>query len=178
MLNDFASGAPHHDSSLFLKELPIIPTVSSYGLEPLLVSVTRYLMNEGKFQESIALLRPDKSSPWDGRREFYLANAFKSLGKKDSSLHFARKAVEFRPCLFFYVNFLCDILIENSRKEEAIDVLLDYVTKEKYAKEPWLKLSGLYREVGDTIKANNTLNEAVKYIPAEKDIILKMARKK
>ena len=176
--SDLTSGAPHHDSNFFLKELPIIPTVSSLGVEPLAVSIGRYMMMEGKFQESIDLLIPDKSSPWDGRREFFLANSFNKLGKKDSALNYARKAVEIRPRFFTNVNFLYGILIENSRKEEAIRLLQDYINKEKYAKEPWLILAGLYREVGDTIKADNTLNEAIKYLPSEKDFILKMAAKK
>ncbi|HEY5510745.1 MAG TPA: O-antigen ligase family protein [Prolixibacteraceae bacterium] len=176
--SDLAAGAPLHDSSLFLKELPVIPTVSTLGVEPLVVGITRYTMNEGKFRESVDLLLPDKSSPWDSRREFNLAFAFDKLGKKDSALYYARKAVEIKPRFFVNVNVLCNILIENSRKAEAILVLQDYVAKEKYAKEPWLKLSTLYREVGDTIKADNTINEAIKNIPWEKEIILKMAGKR
>ena len=176
--SDFTSGAPHHNSSLFLNELPAIPTVTSLGVEPLVVSVARYMMVEGKFRESINLLHPDKSSPWDGRREFFLANSYNKLGKKDSALYFARQAVEMRPHYFTNVNFLAGLLIENSRKEEAIHVLQDYVTKEQYAKEPWLILAGLYKEIGDTINADNTLNEAIKYLPMEKDFILKTAGKK
>ncbi|MEI7420719.1 MAG: O-antigen ligase family protein [Prolixibacteraceae bacterium] len=176
--SDFASGAPHYNSSLFLNGLPVIPTVSSLGVEPLVVSVARYMMMEGKFRESISLLLPDKSSPWDSRREFFLANSYNKLRKKDSALYFAKKAVEIRPHYFTNVNFLCGLLIENSRKKEAILILQDYVTTEKYSKEPWLILAGLYREIGDTIKAENTFNEAIKYLPSEKDHILKIAGKK
>lgn len=176
--SDFSSGVSHHNSSLFLKELPVIPTVSTSRVEPLNVCIARYMVNEGKFQESINLLLPDNLSPWDGRREFSLAYAYNKLGKKDSAQYFAKKAVEIRPRMFFYLNFLCNILIENSRKEEAIQLLQDYVTKEKSAKEPWIKLAGLYREIGDSIRANNTLNESIKYLPLEKEAILKMAGKK
>ena len=102
--SDLASGAPQHDSSLFLKEFPVIPTVSNLGVEPLVVGITRYMVNEGKFRESVNLLLPDKSSPWDSRREFNLVFAYDQLGKKDSALYYARKAVEIKPRFFGNVN--------------------------------------------------------------------------
>ena len=178
MESDIVVGAFRRESKFLLANVPVIPTVSTLGIEPLVVTITRYMLMESKVQESIELLRPDRSSPWDSRREFNLAFAFDNLGIKDSALFYARKAVELRPRFYVNVNVLCNLLTKYSTKAEAIQVLQEYLAKEKFAKEPWLKLSALYRESGDTLKADNAISEAIKYLPWEKDVILKMAGKK
>ena len=173
---DVKSSAPQYNSEKFLKEIPPIPTVSTMGVEPLVTSITRYMISEGKYRESIALLLPDKSSPWDSRREFNLAFAYNQLGKKDSAIFFARKAVELKPRFYNNINLLTNYLVENSKESEAIKLLEEYVQVESYDNRPWLNLTNLIVMKGDSIKAIKTLNEARKYLPNDPSILKELSR--
>ncbi len=173
---DVLSTIPRHKSQEFIEGFPFIPNVTFNGIEPIAVTKSRYLLNEGNYQGAIDLLYPDKSNPYDGNREFLLAIAYAKVGKKDSALHYANKAVQLKPYFYPNVSLLTKYLVENSRESEAIKLLKEYVLFERYDSRAWLSLTNLFVMKGDSINAVATLNTAIKYLPNDPLILKEKAK--
>jgi len=55
------------------------------------------LINETRYREAIDILLPDQSSPYDSRREYYLALAYNQIGKTDSAQFWLTRAKLLKP---------------------------------------------------------------------------------
>jgi tetratricopeptide (TPR) repeat protein len=170
VLEDLMVGSFRHSSSMFIEGFPVIPNVTNV-IEPIAVQKALYLINEKKFQEAINILRSDRSSPYDGRRENFMATAFSSMGKNDSALVYALKVHELKPRYYNILDFICNVLESKGKKEQAINMLQEFVAQEKSTKEAWLHLKSLYWKTGKHQKAIQILDSASKYLPGDTAIL-------
>ncbi|MEI6061402.1 MAG: O-antigen ligase family protein [Bacteroidota bacterium] len=155
-----------HASDLFIKGYPKLLNVSSNG-DPISVIKSQYLMNEEKYQDAINLLLPDRSSPYDGRREYLLAKAFSKLGKNDTALQYAYKANALKPLLYEPLGFICFMLNTHEKKEEAIKKTEAFLAIEKSSSKAWLDLTSFYLEASNYQKAITCIDSAAIYHPKD-----------
>jgi O-antigen ligase len=154
---------PSHTMS---NSFPIIPNVA-YSATPIAVYKSRYLLNEQKYQEAIDLLRPDKSSPYMGWREYFIAQAFSKMGNNDSALVYAYKANSLKPMYYNTLEFICSVHEGKGEKTKAIAMLEGYVAIVKSNPQAWLRLVSLYQEVGYYKKAVICIDSASKFMPGD-----------
>ena len=170
--SDGVLGRFTHASGLFIKGYPKLLNVSSVG-DPIAVIKSQYLMNEEKYQDAIKLLLPDRSSPFDGRKEHLLAKAFSKLGNNDSALLYAYKANALKPRLYEPLGFICFMLNTHAKKEEAIKKTQAFLEVEKTSSNAWLDLTSFYLEAGNYQKAISCIDSAAKYLPEDSAVMLK-----
>lgn len=141
---------------------PWMPNVSVWG-ESIETLKARYLINEEKNKEAIEVLRPDFSSPWDARREFFMAMAFNSLKEYDSALHYSLIALKLKPNYFRNMHLAASILEQKGENEKVAKLYNDFLAKNKKESQAWLVASNFYIKNNDLAKANELIEEAVKY---------------
>jgi len=170
MYEDALKGQLTVAASTFTQGFPRIPEMSILG-EPVAVIKARYLINEEKYAEALNLLRHDKTSPYDGRREYFLALAFSKSGQNDSALFYGYKALALKPRFDWPLGLICRILEERGKQVQAIGMLEDFVGKEKeHNKGAWLYLSASYVKNGQLALAARTLDSAALYFPQDSAI--------
>lgn len=169
---DILEGRFSHPSSLFMNEYPSIPTVSIVA-EPIAVNKSRYLINEGKNQEAIDLLLPDRSSPYLGAREVFLSLAYSKIGNIDSVLFYAQKAHALKPRYYDILNSICQVLEIKNKRSEAANLIAEFLTLEKTTSKAWLDLTNLYWKNGEYQKAVQTIDSAAVYLPNDSTILQK-----
>jgi len=113
-------------SDLFLNGFPVIPDINIEG-EPIAVTKARYLINEGKYQQAIDLLKKDKSSPYDTRQEFFTAMAFLKMGQTDSALVYTQIVYKQKPYFSGNVSVMASAYEAKGNFVEALKVLEDHV---------------------------------------------------
>ncbi|MFZ4414726.1 MAG: O-antigen ligase family protein, partial [Bacteroidales bacterium] len=168
--SDGVLGKFTHASSIFVKGYPSLLNVSSVG-DPIAVIKSQYLMNEEKYQDAINFLLPDKSSPYDGRREHLLAKAYSKLGNNDSALVFAYRAYALKPRLYEPLGFICYMLNNHGKKEEAIKMTEKFLAIEKFNALAWLDITSIYKKSGNYQKAIQSIDTAAKYLPSDSSIL-------
>jgi len=112
-------------SSVFMAGFPSIPTISVEGV-PIAILKTRYLFNEGRFDEAIDLLKRENPSPWESRREYFLSLAYELKGNSDSVIAYAMQVFKIKPLFTDNIDRLCKNLEDRERYEEAATILDDY----------------------------------------------------
>lgn len=167
---DAISGELNHNSSIFTNGYPFLPNINIQE-EPIAVNKSRYLINEEKYQEAINLLRTDRSSPYDSRREFFMAMAFMKMGNIDSTLKYAYLAHKIKPIYFGSLDILCQTLEKKGKREEIKLILEDFVTREKNNQTVWLGLANIHQEAGNFQKAIETIDSAAFYLPNDSTIL-------
>ncbi len=154
----------------FLEGFPFIPNVSIWG-ESINALTARYLLQENRYREVIELLRPDaRINPWDGRREFFMARAFKNLGKKDSALVYSQKAYEIKPHYFQNVHLMTTLLKEKNRENEVGPILDRYLANEKENHEAYLYAATFFNRQGELEHAWNHIDTAYQVMPYNEEI--------
>jgi len=123
---DIARGMYVNPSEMFVNGFPGVPTVT-IECEPIAVSKSRYLANEGKYNEAIALLTKDRSNPYDTRRELFLSLNYMRVDNTDSVLKYARFVYDRKPLYYPNVHVLCTILDNKGRYAEGAQVLDNYL---------------------------------------------------
>ena len=162
---DSQKGKLSHNSNIFITGFPIIPNISTRGLAPIAVDKSIYLIEDGKYLDAINLLRKDNASPFDSRREFYMAEAFSKMGLIDSALLYAYKAHALKPLHYNPVGFICDNLNKSGHKTEAALMMEAYVLRVKNNADAWLGLTTIYQSTSNFVKAIETIDSAAKYLP-------------
>jgi tetratricopeptide (TPR) repeat protein len=109
-------------SDLFLREFPAIPDINIEG-EPISVTIARYLINEGKYQQAIDLLKKDKSSPYDTRQEFFTAMAFLKMGQPDSALVYTHFVYDRKPYFSGNISLMASAYEAKGNFIEAMKVI-------------------------------------------------------
>ena len=168
--HELLEGELKHPSHIFTEGFPSIPNVTSL-LEPISVQKSRYLMNEGKYQEAIDLLLPDKSNPYMGEREIFLALAYSKIGNKQKFYEYAHKALVLKPHYFAMLGSICQTLEEEGKVEEAKKLLEQFTSYDKLSPDAWLSLLSIYKGKGDFQKAIQSIDTAVLYLPGDSSII-------
>lgn len=168
--SEMAAGKLTMSSDFVMKGLPVFPTVSLEG-EPIAVHKARYLINEAKYQQAIDILKPDKSSPFDTRQEFFISMAYYNLGQMDSSIHYSMKVFENKPLFFNNTSNLCRSLASRGQLPEAFKIMDTYLSKMKTNGEAWIFTSSLYDNSGDYKKALTVMDSALRYLPSDTTVI-------
>ena len=136
-----------------------IPGVTAWG-EPVVIMKARYLMAENKIDDAIKLLRSDHSSPYDSRREYWLAKAFYESEEPDSARYYFEKAYHLKPN--FYKNLFLSDSLHNRLTPEATNQL----TAIKDASS-WLDESNSYINNKEYKKAYEIVSLAIKSFPGD-----------
>ncbi len=166
---DIMAGELRHSSDQFVGHFPVIPNLSIWG-ESITSLKARYLMDEGKNEETVDILIDDLSNPWDARREFFLAMSYNNMGKYDSAMYFSEKAYHLKPYYFRNVHLLLTLMERNDRDDDIPAVIDNYLETEKRTPQAWLYATGFYNRKGDLDKAWELIEEARQYLPRDSQI--------
>jgi len=150
-------------SEKIISGLPCLPNLSAVG-EPIAVNKARYLITEKKYDEAIALLIKDQSSPWDSRREFFLYQAYLEQDLQDSALVYCEQAHMLKPNFFLTLQDLCRLLPRAGRYDEAEEAIDNYLLRNKKNSDAWLLGYHYLISVGKLDKAITLLDSASFYI--------------
>jgi putative inorganic carbon (hco3(-)) transporter len=151
-------------SEIMVAGFPPVPDLSSVA-EPIAVLKARYLINDGKYGEAIGLLEKDRSSPYDGRQEYFLAMAFDMMGLRDSMLVHLKKAYGLKPLFFKTVLNLTNFMVEQDSIADAKAYLDSYLSRVRTNNIGWLVRIDLAEKAGDTAEALTLADKALKFLP-------------
>ena len=166
---EIKSGRLISRSDKFLNGFPAIPNINIHG-EPINVIKARYLLNENRNEEAIALLRPERSSPWDGRREYFMAMGFNNSNQPDSALAYSEKLLEIKPNHQKNILIICQKLEERNENDKVAQYLDTYLANNKKTNDAWVFASGFYYRTNDQDKAWELIVEAKKYLPRDSKV--------
>ena len=170
VFEDEKSNKFSHSADYFIDCFPKIPNISCLGA-PITTYQARYLINENRTHEAIDLLKGDKTTPYDARREYYLSMAYDKLGNVDSTIYWGQKTLVLKPLFSNMVSVVSSRMFNIGRKKEAILNLDHYLNLVKTNADVWLQAADLNMKNGDAAKALNLLDTAKKYNPGNKLII-------
>lgn len=157
-------------SERILQGFPPIPDLNIFG-EPIAVQKARYLISEKKFSGAIALLKKENSSPYDSRREYFLASACLSMGKADSALYWNKQVLQLKPFLLENLSMMCASYERSGRIQEGILLLENYLNRDKHNQKAWLLITQCLGKSGDLKKAYAYSDSACKYLPADASLL-------
>lgn len=149
---------------------PWLPDNNIFG-EPIAVQKARYLLNEKKYTQAIELLKKENSSPFDSRREYFLASAWLNLGKPDSALACNKQVLLLKPYLLENINMMCNIYEQKGKLQETLPLLEKYIAHDKYNARAWVMITGYLDKTGDLNKAYAYSDSAYKYLPDDASIV-------
>lgn len=166
---EIRAGALKTSSEEIMTGLPVLPNLSVWG-ESLRVLQARYLLHEEKFDEAIEMLRPDKSNPWDARREYFMAMSFLRQEEYDSVIKYTMKARELKPLYLNNMLMATDALERRGGKDKIEEMLKEYLSVEKRETRAWVAATNFYLRHDQLDKAHELIEEAVSYLPRDSDI--------
>jgi len=161
---EIMSGRLKEPSTRFVGKFPSLPDISIWG-ESIPAITARYLLEENKNKETIELLLPDESNPYDSRREFFLAMAYNNLGNVDSALFFTEQAYIRKPNYFRNLHLMLTLLEQKKRDDDIPPYIDAYLAKQKKEVNAWLFGTGFYSRIGEMDKAYDLIKEALEYLP-------------
>ncbi len=153
---------------------PFIPNVSVWG-EPIETLKARYLIQEERYEEAIDILRNDHTSPWDARREFFMAMSFNNLQQYDSALHYSLIAVDLKPNYFRNLHLAATLLDRKGEKEQVAGLYDAFLENNKRENQAWLVASNFHIQNNDLERANELIQEAVNYF--RRDSLIQQQRR-
>ncbi len=166
---DRAKGSLTLPSSMFLDGFPSIPDLNVQG-EPIAVHKARYLISEKKYRDAITILLKDRSSPYDTRPEFFLANCYNEIGMTDSAIYYFEKVFRQKPMFYNSTRNYCLLLQSRGRSVEASRAMDRYLARDKVNAEAWLIAFELYEKRGSIDSAVMVLDSAMRYLPGNTQI--------
>ncbi len=113
-------------SSFFISGFSAIPTVSVDG-EPIAVIKARYLISESKLTAAIELLKSDRASPWESRREYFISLTYEKLSNTDSAIVYALQAFRLKPLFQPNLDKLIGMLEDREDYEAAAGIIGEYL---------------------------------------------------
>jgi O-antigen ligase/tetratricopeptide (TPR) repeat protein len=152
-----------------IRAFPPIPQITMLG-EPIASNKAYCLMHEERYTDAIEVLRNDRSSPYDSRREHYMAMSFYKMENWDSALYYSRQAYQLKPLLLPNVGVMTTSLQRLGQSDEAITIINDYLAKQKTNPEGWILATELYSKAGDNEGASMLADTAMKYHKGNKRI--------
>jgi len=152
-----------------LASFPPIPDITVLG-EPVNSNKAFVLIHEKRFDEAVAVLRSEHSSPYDGRKEHFTAMAFFRREMFDSALVYSRKAYQLKPMLLPNVGVMCTSLQRLGLYDEAHQVVSAYLQREKSIGKAWLlaaEISWNAKKFEETVAI---IDSAALYLPGDQEI--------
>lgn len=168
--DEISSGKLTLGSDKIAQEFPRIPDINIFG-ETIAVQKARYLISEKKIPQAIALLRRENHSPYDSRREYFLASAYLSMGKLDSALYWNRQVLQIKPYLLENMAMMCNIFDKTGKIQEGIPLLEKYLDRDKQNPKAWLLMVQCLDKSGELKKALAYSDSACKHFPADASIL-------
>ncbi|OQB79911.1 MAG: O-Antigen ligase [Bacteroidetes bacterium ADurb.Bin123] len=154
----------------FLSGFPAIPNLNGEA-EPIAVQKARYLLNEKRYQEAISLLKDDRSSPYDSRKEYFMSMAYMELKMPDSALYYSQKVYELKPNNFKNISIMTNLMREKGMVAEAEAILDGYMEKHPRNVEALRYASGFYDRAGKLDKALAAIDTAFVLDPKDTIVI-------
>jgi tetratricopeptide (TPR) repeat protein len=125
---------PSLDFEKVNKDLPSIPNLNAFCF-PIRLIKARYLMKAQKHQEAIALLEKcRKEAPALSINEFFTAQCYLSLNKKDSAFYWVTKAFEYRPRVRNNYVLLNQLLAE---RKDSVQIEKNFLIVKRLRNEEW-----------------------------------------
>ncbi len=168
--DEMNTGTLKQPSDMFIKGFPWIPDINVVG-EPIAAQKARYLINEKKYDQAIALLKKDHSSPYDTRPEYFIAMSYFNQGKYDSAMVYNKKVYEIKPYMFENISMMCAILERSGKSKEAVPLLENFLKKYKDNNKAWIMNTQFFNNLGEFRKAYSCIDSAYKYLPNDTTII-------
>jgi len=153
-----------------LEGFPFIPEITAAN-EPIVTNIAFYLIHECKYREAIDMLLKNNSSPYDGRREFYLSVAYSQFGKLDSAVIWGQKAHDLKPMEYKINRNLSIMLLNAGKKDEAMQITAEFAKGLKTSAEAWKLASNTYLQCGKLEDALALIKTAGKYLPRDTAIV-------
>jgi putative inorganic carbon (hco3(-)) transporter len=163
---EILSGSLSTAPEVIMAGLPFTPDLNSSG-EPVEVIKARYLIGDNRLDEAINLLLPYKGSPYDARREYFLAMSYGMKGMNDSALVYLERSHDLKPLNFKTSAILCKMLSEKGDQKKAQDVALGYLKKLPTDRQMWFVAIDLCEKYGNPEEALAVNDSALKYIPGD-----------
>ena len=163
---EIIKGALKEPADNILTGFPFLPQVSVWG-EPIETLKARYLINEERNEEAIEVLKNDRSSPWDARRELFLATAYNNLKEYDSAIYYSEKMAELKPNYYRNVQLLASLYERKKKYGKVIDLYNNFLDENKTEPQAWIHISSLYINKNDLEKAFELIKVGLKYNPRD-----------
>jgi tetratricopeptide (TPR) repeat protein len=160
----------YKNAAVILREgFPPAPDLSWDGA-PISTYKAYYLINEKRGPEAISLLMANNPSPYDGRREYYLALAYEKAGKPDSLIYWGKKLMAMKPLFANIALIVSSRQFGTGRQEEAMQTINSLLAKVKTNPEAWLQAADQYMRMGKGQEATRLMDSAIKYLPGNPKI--------
>ena len=169
---DMLQAEPKLDYEKVDQSLPAIPNLNAFCF-PITLIKSRYLIKAKQYNEALALLHRCRfEAPYLSINEFFTAQCHLQLNNKDSALHWARIAYNYRPRVRNNYVLLNQLLAE--RKDSA-GIEANFTTTSKFRNEPWTWSSYLtsLTTAGRLSETRYTalVDSAIKLFPQDPDIL-------
>lgn len=169
---DMLQAEPKLDYEKVNRSLPSIPNLNAFCF-PITLIKSRYLIKAQQYNQALALLHQCRfEAPYLSINEFFTAQCHLQLNNKDSALHWARIAYDYRPRVRNNYVLLNQLLAE--RKDSA-GIEANFTTTSKFRNEPWTWSSYLasLTSAGRVSEARYAalVDSAVKLFPQDPDIL-------
>ena len=167
---DLADDNLQNTSAYIIRGFPVIPNISVYG-EPIVVSKARYLIKENKYDDAINFLKADHASPFDTRREFFMAMAYIKKGMTDSAVSNLRQVYRYKPLYGKGTNMLASLLYNTKKQDEAMNIMDNFARLSKTNSTAWLRAAYMHWQTGSHEKSIELLDSALVYLPGNTEIL-------
>jgi tetratricopeptide (TPR) repeat protein len=111
------------------------------------------------------LLRSDRNTPWDGRREYFLAMGFSNLNQTDSALVYSEKLYEMKPKHPKNLLITCQMLEGKKENDKVAEYLNTFLAENKNNDQVWAFAASFFVRNGNLDKAWSIIEEAKQYLP-------------
>jgi len=168
--DEISIGKLRLSSERVIQSFPWIPDINIFG-EPIPVQKARYLLRDKNYSGAIALLKKENPSPYDSRREYFMASAWLAMGKPDSAIIYNTQALQLKPYLLENIAMKGTICERTGKMQEIIPLLEKYLDRDKSNSKAWILICQYLEKRGDLKKANAYSDSAFKYLWWEVSII-------
>ncbi|MFK8289702.1 O-antigen ligase family protein [Capnocytophaga canimorsus] len=159
-------------SSYLIDNYPSIPNLTAVA-EPVDVEKARYLMDEKKFEQARKILKNINYSPWDARKEYFLALSYFLPEEKnyDSIYKYAHQARGIKPNFFGSLNLETFALNNMGKEKESIELWQSFLKNVKNEPQAWNALAYLQEKNNLIHQAKATLDSAFVHLPKNESVI-------
>ena len=153
-------------ANYFIQGFPAFPDLGTKG-EPIDIYKARYLIYEKRYQEAIDLLKNNHASPFNPRKEYFVALAYFKLGNMDSALVYANQVKLMKPKNFMTYGILHEIYAARGDMKSASGQFEEYLRISRKNNLAWNNLSIDFERMGDLNKALAVLDSGLTYLPGD-----------
>jgi tetratricopeptide (TPR) repeat protein len=166
----YKTSKPTQPADEVIKSFPSIPEISVLG-EPIISNKAYALIAEERYVEAIKLLWEHSTSPFDSRREHYIAKCYYKMGNSDSALYWALKAYKLKPNLLANTGIITVEYQKQGKDSLAFSYIENYLSKFKSDEAAYELCAGVYYNTKNFDKTLAILDTGLRYLPQSKLLI-------